>query len=95
MKVRAVVADNTPTAAQTSVVTQLKAGGVAVVSLGTPYIHAKAMVVDGAQAYVGSENFTTGSLQYNRELGLITTNAPSAATIGKTIAKDFAAGTAL
>ena len=95
VKVRAVVADNAPTAAQMSVVAQLKYGGVAVVSLGTPYIHAKAMVVDGAQAYVGSENFTTGSLQYNRELGLITTNAPTAATIGATIAKDFAAGTAL
>ena len=95
VKVRAVVADNAPTASQMSVVAQLKAGGVAVVSLGNPYIHAKAMVVDGAQAYVGSENFTTGSLQYNRELGLITTNAPTAATIGATIAKDFAAGTAL
>ena len=95
VKVRAVVADNAPTAAQMSVVAQLKYNGVAIVSLGTPYIHAKAMVVDGAQAYVGSENFTTGSLQYNRELGLITTNAPAAATVGKTIAKDFAAGTAL
>jgi cardiolipin synthase len=95
VKVRAVVANNAPTASQMSVVAQLKTGGVAVVSLGTPYIHAKAMVVDGAQAYVGSENFTTGSLQYNRELGLITTNAPTAATIGKTIAKDFTAGTAL
>ena len=95
VKVRAVVADNAPTAAQTSVVTQLKYNSIAVVSLGTPYIHAKAMVVDGAQAYVGSENFTTGSLQYNRELGLITTHAPTAATIGQTIAKDFAAGKAL
>lgn len=95
VKVRVVVADNTPTAAQTSVVTQLKYNTIPVVKLGTPYIHAKALVVDGAQAYVGSENFTTGSLQYNRELGLITTNAPTAASIGKTIAKDFAAGTAL
>jgi cardiolipin synthase len=95
VKVRAVVADNTPTASQTSVVAQLKYGGVAVVSLGNPYIHAKALVVDGTQAYVGSENFTTGSLQYNRELGLITTNAPTAAQVGQTIAKDFAAGKAL
>jgi cardiolipin synthase len=95
VKVRAVVADNTPTASQTSVVAQLKYGNVAVVSLGTPYIHAKALVVDGTQAYVGSENFTTGSLQYNRELGLITTNAPTAAQVGQTIAKDFAAGKAL
>ncbi len=29
---------------------QLKAAGIPVVSVGTPYIHAKAIVVDGAGA---------------------------------------------
>jgi len=58
-----------------------------------PDIHQ--IVADGAQAYVGSENFTTGSLQYNRELGLITTNPPAVKVVGQTIAADFAAGTAL
>jgi phosphatidylserine/phosphatidylglycerophosphate/cardiolipin synthase-like enzyme len=95
VKVRVVLSDTTPSSAQAMAVQQLKAGNVQVVSLGTPYIHAKAIVADGARAYVGSENFTTGSLQYNRELGLITTNAASAAQVAQTIAKDFASGSAL
>jgi phosphatidylserine/phosphatidylglycerophosphate/cardiolipin synthase-like enzyme len=93
--VRVVLADNPPPAAQATAVTQLKAGNVKVVSVTNPYIHAKAIVVDGARAYVGSENFTTGSLQYNRELGVITTNAASAAIVETTIAADFKAGTPL
>jgi cardiolipin synthase len=95
VKVHVVVADNTPSASQTTAVAQLKTAGVAVVKVATPYIHAKAVVADGAQAYVGSENFTTGSLQYNRELGLITTNPPAVKVVGQTIAADFASGTAL
>ncbi|MEA2746337.1 MAG: cardiolipin synthase [Myxococcales bacterium] len=95
VKVRVVVADNTPAMSQATAITQLKAAGVSVVKVSNPYIHAKAVVADGAQAYVGSENFTTGSLQYNRELGLVTTNPPAVTTVGQTIAKDFASGTAL
>ena len=68
----------TDSASFDSLVQQLKAASVQVVSVGTPYIHAKAIVADGARASVGSENFSTGSLQYNREPGLITTNAASA-----------------
>jgi phosphatidylserine/phosphatidylglycerophosphate/cardiolipin synthase-like enzyme len=54
------------------------------------YIHAKAIVVDGATAFVGSENFTTSSLQYNRELGLITTDPSVVAPLAADFAKDFA-----
>lgn len=93
--VRVVLADNTPSASQASAVSQLKAASIPVVKVSTPYIHAKAVAVDGASAYVGSENFTTGSLQYNRELGIITVNPSSASLVGSTIAKDFAAGTPL
>ena len=35
-------------------------------------MHAKAIVVDGQRAYIGSENLSTNSLDHNRELGLIT-----------------------
>jgi phosphatidylserine/phosphatidylglycerophosphate/cardiolipin synthase-like enzyme len=94
-KVRVVLSDNPPSAAQSTAVAQLKAGGVQLVSVGTPYIHAKALVADGARAYVGSENFTTASLQYNRELGLITANAAAAAKVTQIIAQDFAAGAPL
>jgi phosphatidylserine/phosphatidylglycerophosphate/cardiolipin synthase-like enzyme len=94
--VRVVLAsDTSPPAAQTTAIQQLKAAGIKVVALSNPYVHAKALIVDGARAYVGSENFTTGSLQYNRELGLITTNAASAASIAATIGQDFTSGSPL
>lgn len=93
--VRVVLADNTPSASQATAVTQLKAAGIPAVQLATPYVHAKALVVDGTRAYVGSENFTTASLQYNRELGITTTFAGSVSAVATTIAKDFAAGSAL
>jgi phosphatidylserine/phosphatidylglycerophosphate/cardiolipin synthase-like enzyme len=35
------------------------------------YIHAKMIVADNRMAFVGSENFSTGSLDDNRELGLV------------------------
>jgi cardiolipin synthase A/B len=54
------------------------------------YIHAKAMVADGTTAFVGSENFTTSSLQYNRELGLITSDASVVNGLASVMSKDFA-----
>jgi phosphatidylserine/phosphatidylglycerophosphate/cardiolipin synthase-like enzyme len=35
------------------------------------YIHAKTMIVDGSAALIGSQNYTSTSLDKNRELGMI------------------------
>jgi phosphatidylserine/phosphatidylglycerophosphate/cardiolipin synthase-like enzyme len=94
--VRIVLAnDTTPAAAQQTAITTLKAHHVKLVSLVTPYIHAKAIVADGATVYVGSENLTTNSLLSNRELGIILSTASEVQKVATTIASDFAAGTAL
>ena len=53
------------------------------------------MVVDGVHAYVGSANFTAGSLGNDRELGILTDTASEVAKVSSTIAADFNAGTAL
>ena len=34
-------------------------------------LHAKAIVVDGQRAYVGSENLSANSLDNNREVGIL------------------------
>lgn len=39
------------------------------------YIHAKAMIADGARAYVGSTNIGTASMNFNRELGMMLTSS--------------------
>jgi len=38
-------------------------------------MHAKAMIIDGDTAYVGSINFTKNSIERNREIGLIFTDS--------------------
>ena len=42
--------------------------------LSSPYIHAKAMLVDERYLLLGSINWSTNSLDYNREVGLILTD---------------------
>jgi cardiolipin synthase A/B len=61
------------------------------------YIHAKAVVADAGRSaqdvFVGSENFSKASLDYNRELGLRTTNGAVISTISATLAADYAGAT--
>ena len=64
-----------------------------------PYIHAKAIVVDCvagtcARGFIGSENFSEGSLSYNRELGVVFSSASELAKVNTAIDTDFAAGVA-
>lgn len=40
-------------------------------TLAQPYIHAKVIAVDGREAFVGSENLSSTSLDDNREVGLL------------------------
>lgn len=49
----------------------LLAGGVPTRSQGRPYLHAKYVIADGGAAYMGSINFSTNSLDENREIGLL------------------------
>jgi phosphatidylserine/phosphatidylglycerophosphate/cardiolipin synthase-like enzyme len=91
VKVHVVLADT----ASTTAAATLKQHGVQLVTFSGYYVHAKSIVVDGAYAYVGSENFSGGSLGYNRELGVLTNTASEVAKVEKTTQSDFAAGTAL
>lgn len=95
VKTRGAVAAISPSQAQQNAVTQLKACGVTMTELATPYLHAKAMVVDGSSIYVGSINFTATSLGANRELGLLTSTSAAVEPVRQTVAADIAAGTPL
>jgi hypothetical protein len=57
------------------------------------YIHAKVVVADDATLFLGSQNFSVSSLDYNRELGLITTDASLVGPVYQTVASDFAGAT--
>lgn len=92
VRIRVVLSDMAPLAAQTTAVTVLTAAGIPVVTVSRPYIHAKAIVVDGIAAYVGSENFTAASLGYNRELGVLFDAPAAVKKVDATISGDFAVG---
>jgi cardiolipin synthase A/B len=58
------------------------------------YIHAKAIVADagrpGQQVLVGSQNFSVASLNYNRELGILTSDPAVVAAIAAALSGDYA-----
>ncbi len=57
------------------------------------YIHAKAIVADAGlhnqRALVGSQNFSVASLDYNRELGVLTRAPGVVAALNATLTKDY------
>jgi phosphatidylserine/phosphatidylglycerophosphate/cardiolipin synthase-like enzyme len=79
----------------TSAFDDLKAAGVHVrVDHGESpiYIHAKAICADCAnghgRAFVGSQNFSTSSLDYNRELGVVTSSPAVVTPLERIMAGD-------
>jgi cardiolipin synthase A/B len=55
------------------------------------YIHAKLIRVDQRIVFLGSQNLSRQSLDYNRELGIITDNPQIMANTGSTFNNDFTA----
>lgn len=72
----------------------LLAAGVELRYMGSPYVHAKAILVDGARLFVGSENFTQTSLDENREIGVITDDPTATARVAAAFERDFDSGDA-
>jgi len=52
---------------------ELENAGVTVRAISSPYIHAKLILIDDTQAYIGSVNLSSSSMDENRELGIIFT----------------------
>ena len=73
---------------------ELSAAGVDVKTFGsgktTLYIHAKMILADDSEAFLGSENFSTSSLDSNRELGLFITDPAILASLKNTFDTDYA-----
>jgi cardiolipin synthase A/B len=57
------------------------------------YIHAKMILVDGRRAFLGSQNFSAGSLDDNRELGIILSTGAIIRSLEGTFAGDYAHAT--
>ena len=72
----------------------LNANGVQAKGLSSPFIHAKVVLADaggtGGQVFLGSENFSSYSLDKNRELGIILKDSAILSSIRSTFESDWA-----
>ncbi|CAN5752736.1 hypothetical protein BH24CHL4_BH24CHL4_16000 [soil metagenome] len=64
--------------------------GIHVRIMNRIYIHAKALIVDGDTAWIGSQNYTANSLDNNREVGTFVNDPGSLARIIAAFESDFA-----
>lgn len=71
MKVRLIVPTITQVSSNRAAIVQLYNAGVQVRTISSPYIHAKLILIDTSQAYTGSINLSTQSLDKNREIGIV------------------------
>ncbi len=69
----------------------IKAAGAQVREDAQLYMHAKMMVADGTTGYVGSENFSSNSLNNNRELGLLIADGTVLSSLQQTFQQDWGA----
>ena len=57
------------------------------------YIHAKMIIIDGSRAFLGSENFSSNSLEKNRELGALVTDPAIISQLSSTFDADWPGAT--
>jgi phosphatidylserine/phosphatidylglycerophosphate/cardiolipin synthase-like enzyme len=73
----------------TEPVGELARYGAELHTLASPYIHAKLLLVDGSSAFVGSQNYTSTSMDQNREVGIVIHGASNIERIQRVFDKDF------
>lgn len=66
--------------------------GVQVRVLRDPYVHSKALIVDGTSALVGSQNYSYTSLDLNREVGIVLTDTANLDRIVSVYVRDWSHG---
>jgi hypothetical protein len=85
----------------TAALERLASAGVHVHVLGESqiYIHAKVICADctatSGTVFIGSENFSTSSLSYNRELGVITSTPAAVRAVRAAVDSDYAIGSSV
>jgi cardiolipin synthase A/B len=72
---------------------ELTSAGVQVRTISSPYMHAKMILSDDTKAYIGSINFSTQSMDDNRELGIILTQQDDLQTLQTTFETDWSRAT--
>lgn len=92
IKIRMVVPTVSQINSNKKALNDLKAAGVSIKTLSSPYIHTKLIVADNKKAYVGSVNLTTQSMDQNREVGIILVQPQTITSFSKTFNSDWENG---
>jgi phosphatidylserine/phosphatidylglycerophosphate/cardiolipin synthase-like enzyme len=67
----------------------MQSSGVAIKYLRSPYIHAKMYLVDGKRSFIGSQNISATSLEFNRELGILITDSHAIGRMQAVFSQDW------
>jgi cardiolipin synthase len=88
---RVIIADTGFVSSNANVETFLTGASIPGKTLAYPMVHVKSILVDGARAYLGSENLSWTSLTKNREVGveLVAANGENVARMEATFEKDW------
>ncbi len=76
----------------TEPVGELVRDGAALHILASPYIHAKLLLVDNTRAFIGSQNYTSTSMDQNREVGVLISGPSNIERLRRVFDKDFSMG---
>jgi len=92
---RVIIADTNFVSSNTAAEAFLTGASIPGKTLSTPLVHVKSIIVDGARAYLGSENLSWTSLTKNREVGveLVKQNGEDVDAMEATFEKDWASAT--
>jgi phosphatidylserine/phosphatidylglycerophosphate/cardiolipin synthase-like enzyme len=81
-----------PNLVKAATIAPILAAGAHILALNMPYEHAKAAIIDDDLVYVGSVNYTAGSMDNNREVGIATKNKTLAKELEKYFQKFWPSG---
>jgi len=70
-RIRIIMPDLNKVPSNKEAMEKLHQSGILVQTKQKPYIHAKVMILDNILAYIGSINFSTESIDQNREIGIV------------------------
>lgn len=89
IEVNIILPDSKKLEGNIAVINKLKSANIKISNLKKPYQHAKIIIVDNSIMYLGSVNFSSYSMDRNREVGIVSLNIDSINKVLNVFNKDF------
>lgn len=89
INIKIIAPDNKKIETNIPIIEKLKENSIQVYNLKKPYQHSKIIIIDESLMYLGSINFSSQSMDRNREIGVISLNNNSINEVLRTFEKDI------